>query len=442
MGAAMGYLHFFRTHARFLIFGLLLTLSSNCGQTFFIALFGSQLRAELGLSDGYFGFLYSAATLTSALILPSAGRWIDKIDLRLYSLAVYGGLILGCFTMSWVRSIPLLFVAVLLLRLFGQGLLGHTASTSMARYFEAGRGKAMSLASLGYPAGEAVFPLIAVAAVESFGWRMTWQVTGFVALVIVAPAIAWLLRGHEVRHRQLEERLEVEHEAVDGGRAQEDPRRSDLRRVWTRADVLRDPCFHWILPVVLAPPFIGTGVFFHQTRICEAKGWPHLWFAASFAVYASGSVLADLYGGALVARFRARRLVGGYLIPQAIALVALASWDDPIVISVYMVGAGFTAGVGSPVIGALWAELYGVMHLGAIRSTVTSVMVFSTALAPGPIGWLIGNGVSIESLAWAGAGGCAVLSLLAVIVIRRYQSAAPENRGGVDALGTDSDRRR
>ena len=92
------------------------------------------------------------------------------------------------------------------------------------------------------------------------------------------------------------------------------------------------------------------------------------------------------------------------MIPQAIALVALASWDDPIVISVYMVGAGFTAGVGSPVIGALWAELYGVMHLGAIRSTVTSVMVFSTALAPGPIGWLIGNGVSIESLAWAGAG--------------------------------------
>ena len=46
-------------------------------------------------------------------------------------------------------------------------------------------------------------------------------------------------------------------------------------------------------------------------------------------------------------------------------------------------------GVISAVWTALWAELYGVRHLGAIKSLGTSLGVFGTALSPALFGWIL-----------------------------------------------------
>ena len=153
------YVTFFLANRRFLAFGLLLTFSSSFGQTFYIALFGEQIRADFSLGHGGFGTLYSLATLTSSVILVWAGRRIDDVDLRVYTALVCVGLIVACFLMAVIPgSVPLLFLTVALLRMSGQGLLGHTAATTMARYFDADRGKALSVSSLGYPAGKTASP--------------------------------------------------------------------------------------------------------------------------------------------------------------------------------------------------------------------------------------------------------------------------------------------
>lgn len=282
----------------------------------------------------------------------------------------------------------------------------------------------MSLSSLGYPLGESLLPFVAVHAMSGLGWRATWQVIGVVALFVLGPTMVWLLRGHGERHRELEARLaadrvsdrEEDERAADGG-ASRAANRADVE--WSRNRVLRDPRFYCLLPAVLAPPFIGTGVFFHQIRICEAKDWEIAVFAGAFSVYAAGSVVASLIGGSLVDRLSGRRLFGVYLVPHAIALCALASTDHSASMFLYMAGAGVTAGVASPVVGALWAEMYGVSHLGAIRSAVTGLMVFATACAPGPLGWLLERGVTIASLAWTGALACVIASFLGAFAVRR-----------------------
>jgi len=59
-----------------------------------------------------------------------------------------------------VHHVLLLPVALLGIRFAGQGLMSHISQTVMGRYFEDDRGKALSLAALGYPVGEMIFPII------------------------------------------------------------------------------------------------------------------------------------------------------------------------------------------------------------------------------------------------------------------------------------------
>ena len=65
---------FLRRNARWLAAGFLLSFASSLGQTFYIALFASDLMVEIGLSHGEFGGLYTAATLASAFVM----IWLGK----------------------------------------------------------------------------------------------------------------------------------------------------------------------------------------------------------------------------------------------------------------------------------------------------------------------------------------------------------------------------
>ena len=86
------YLRFTLENRRFLAFGFLMAFSSSFGQTFFVGLFGPDLRAEFGLSHGDWSLVYMAGTLASALVLPWSGRLIDRVDLGVFTAAVCIGL--------------------------------------------------------------------------------------------------------------------------------------------------------------------------------------------------------------------------------------------------------------------------------------------------------------------------------------------------------------
>ncbi len=389
----MNYLRFLAAHPRFLGFGFALAFFSSFGQTFFISLFGEEIRGTFDLSHGDFGLGYSIATLASGLTIIWLGRKLDTVDLRLFSAALCAGLVVACFGMAFAPVVAALVVAIFLLRLTGQGLLSHTAMTSMARYFDKGRGTAISVAGLGFPAGEAVLPILAVVVMEHIGWRETWMAIAAGLFVIVIPLVLWLLRGHGKRHRTHLERLENETATGSG-----EP--GSLGRQWTRAEVLRDPRFHLLLPGVMAPGFIVTGLFFHQVHLVDTKGWSLTWFAACFAAFAGAQLPSGLLAGPLVDRLGATRLLPGFLLPLAAGLAVLAMSRHMIVAPAFMVLGGITLGLGGPIVGSMWAEVYGVRHLGAIRAMVTAILVFGTAGSPVTMGWLIDAGVSMETIAW------------------------------------------
>ncbi len=372
---------------RWLAAGFLLIFASSFGQTFFIALFGGELRAAFDLSHGEFGGLYTMATLASAITLLWLGRLADQGRLRPLALMVLVGLAAASLAMANVNSWFMLVAVLFGLRLFGQGLLTHLAMTAMARWFDSHRGRALSIASLGFPAGEAVLPALAVLSIGLIGWRQTWVLAALTLLLVAAPLLFWLLRREP---SVIEER----------GPASGATTSATARQHWTQGEILRDPRFYALMPGVLAPSFIGTSIFFHQVHLTAIKGWSLGWFAACYPIYALATVCAALVVGWAVDRWCAVRLLPFYLLPMTFGLIALGASDAPAVAVVFMVLAGITSAAAATLLGALWAELYGTRHLGAIRGVVVAGMVLSSALGPGVVGALIDAGIGLDGQFW------------------------------------------
>ncbi len=411
----MSYLRFLHENRRFLSFGLLVALFSSFGQTYFIGVFSAEIRAAFALSHGDFGLVYSVGSLVAGLGLIWLGRYVDRIDLRIW-IALLSVMAVGaCLTMGFASDAVILGVAIFLLRLACQSLLTHTYMTSMSRYFDSGRGKAISIAMLGHPLGEALFPLVSVGLMAALGWRGAWLVYAVIGALAFFPALLWLLRGHDARHRKYLARI---------SKPAEESR--EARRHWTQDEVLRDARFYIVQFGMMAPPFMFTGLLIHQAHLAEAKGWSLTWLATCFTAFAVMSIASSLATGPLIDRIGATRIAPHALIPVTVAMLVLAFTNHPVAAMVFMAALGLCMGVVFTAFTAIWAELYGVRHLGAIRSVVMAVMVLVSAIAPAVLGWLFDVGVTVEALAiaftvWATGGWFTML-----LVLRQWKSNPAE----------------
>ncbi|MCB1478365.1 MAG: MFS transporter [Rhodobiaceae bacterium] len=395
---------FFLDNARWLSAGFLLTFMSGFGQTFFISLFSGEIRGELDLSHGEFGTVYGAATLASAISIIWVGRLADIRNPAIAGVVVSGGLAAAALVMSIAAGPVTLFLAIYGLRLFGQGMMTHTSQTLIGRWFVATRGRALAISGFGFPASESAYPLIVVALLAFLGWREIWMVVAGVLMLVSAPGLWWLLRENRT----------PQHARTNGG-----AHAAAEQRQWTRKQVLRDPIFYLLMPAFLAPSFIGTGIFFHQVHMTETKGWELVQFAGYFPLFAATQVVTALVAGFLVDRWSARHILPLVLVPQGIAAALLASTANPLVVPFVMMGLGLTSGLMSTVSGALWPEIYGVLHLGAIRAMAISAMVLSTAAAPFVLGVLIDAGVAFDLQLYGMACYMAAATVLLIAMSRR-----------------------
>ena len=381
----MPYLRFFIANKRFVAFGFLAAFASSFGQTYFLGAFSGSIESDFSLSHTGWAFVYLVGTLASALALPITGGLIDRVTLPRYTVSASLLLALGATVMATSTGVVTLAIAIFLLRQGGQGLLSHISMTSMARYFEAGRGRAIALATLGYAAGEATLPRLSLEMRGVLGWRLSFIVVAIVLVGLVLPGLLWLLRGHSERHEQYED---VQKANASKG--------SSHRASWSRREVLRDIRFYLLLPGILAPAMIITALFFTHNSLAEAKGWSESWIMGNYGVYALASTVIGLSCGTLIDKLGGTRLVPLMLVPTVASLVVAGLLQDPWTVWLYFGFLGFGAGISHTAVSAMWAELYGVGSLGEIKSLVSALAVLSSALGPVIIGGLMDLGIPIE----------------------------------------------
>ncbi|TGG95097.1 MFS transporter [Natronospirillum operosum] len=381
------YMDFMRQNAALLAFGFLAFFWGNFGQSFFIAWFGTPIQQDLGLSASAYSLAYSVATLGSAASIIVVGALIDRVRLSYYVATVGIGLGLAMLVLANAVNFWTLLTGFFLLRLCGQGLMPHTGISTMARYFEHGRGKAMSIAASGTPVGEMLMPLAVVGILAWVGWRGSWLLFAALVPLVLLPVMWLLLR-----------RIGRSHSLDPAQAAKETEGETGAELAYRRRDVLRDARFWLVLPVLLSGGFLVTAVFIHQGFLLQTKGWSPEWFALCFAVYGAMHWLGSLGMGVLVDRFSARQMMRVCMFPTLLGLLLLIPAQHPLMAMVFMFLAGTSMGATAPVMGALWAEVYGVRHIGAIRSLVTACGVLATSASPLMVGLAIDADVSLTSM--------------------------------------------
>ena len=367
-----------------IIFGFIFTFFSSFGQSFFLGLFNSSIRETLSITHGQFGSIYASATLLSGFLLIWIGKKIDDINIFKFALCVTLLLAFSCFFFSKISSITLLFIAVFLMRFSGQGLMSHTATTTISRFFTKSRGKALSIGWFGLSTSEFILPVLIVYLLTITSWQNIWVSISILVLFLL-PLVSFLL----VRNLNFESREEV---------SDKDFEQKEIKN-WTRIEVLKDYRFYIICLNMLAMSWIVTGVFVYQSYITESKGWDEFIIAQSFMIYSILSVITLLGAGFLIDKFTSRKLLIFMNLPLLMSTLVLFYFDISISAFIFLGLIGVSNGLANVLGSSTWAEIYGVKYIGSIKALTTSLMVFSTAFGTALFGILIDSGFSIEQIA-------------------------------------------
>ena len=393
-----------RSNFKIIIFGFFFTFFSCIGQSFFIGLFNSNIRQELNITHGEFGTIYGIATLCSSLTLILLGKKIEDLKLVNFSILVVFLLFFASLFFSFVNGIIFLLLGIFFLRLSGQGLMAHTASTAVSRYFERRRGKALSYIWFGMSVGEFLLPIIFVYLLSIIYWRDLWFQISIVILIFL-PIFSYItVKDISILSRE-----------KDNQNYKKDIL---LIKSWTRKEVLFDLKFYTILPAILAPSFIITGIVINQSFIIESKGWGEYSIAQAFMSYSVFTVLTLFLSGILVDKFTSRKLVLFLNLPLLLSLIVLFSMKDSYSAFIFMGLLGVTNGFTNVLLSSLWAEIYGVNHLGSIKALTGSLMVFSTALATSLFGYLIDLSYSIENISLI----CLIYVTISIVIVVIFQN--------------------
>ncbi len=400
----MGYLRFLRANWLFLLAGFLLTFTSSYGQTYFISLFAGEIKGDFGLTDGQWGGIYTVGTTLSALTMIWAGVLTDRFRVRALARGVMLALAAACVAMALNTSALLLIAVIFALRLTGQGMMSQLGSVAMVRWFEASRGKALSLSSMGFAAGQAVLPVVFVALFALVAWRHLWLLAALLVLLTI-PLITLLLRQERTPQSMAEEA----HIAGMAGRH------------WTRAEMLRSGVFFLMIPMIVGPAAWGTALFFQQVHLTEVKGWELVAFVALMPIYTVSSVFMTFFSGWAIDRFGVSRIVPFQMLPFALSFAVLAFADTIFMAGVGLVIFGLGQGMQATGTSTFWAEYYGTRHIGAIKSVAAALMVFGSAIGPGVTGLLIDFGITFPEQMLPIALYYLVAAALATLGILRYR---------------------
>jgi MFS family permease len=330
------------------------------------------------------------------------GKKIDDVNIFKFAFFVTILLSFACFFFSRVSSVFLFFIAIFLIRFSGQGMMSHTASTTISRYFTKTRGRALSISWFGLSFAEFILPVLMVYLLTFIKWQNLWLIFS-IAVLIVLPIASFLL----IKSLNLESREDIDNKIKE----------AEIKQ-WKRIEVIKDYRFYIISLNMLAVPWIFTGFAVFQSFIQTSKGWGPYIIAQSFMSYSIFSVFTLFLSGFLIDKFTSRKLLIYMNIPLLFSVIILFFFDTPMTSFIFLGLVGISNGFANILGSSTWAEIYGVKYLGSIKALTTALMVFATAFGTALFGLLIDIGFTVDDIAVV-SGSYIFLSLLLLFLIRK-----------------------
>ena len=393
----------FSVNKKIIIFGFIFTFFSSFGQSFFLGLFNAPIRNELGITHGQFGSIYAFATIFSSISLIWLGKKIDDFRILNYSFFVIFLLFLSTLFFSFINNIYLLAIGIFLMRLSGQGLMSHASTTTISRFFEKSRGRALSTIWFGLSTAEFILPVLITYFFIFYSWRSVWQGIAIISILLLPLVILNTIKSVNLDSREKDKIANLNKFKI---------------KSWKRREVLTDFKFYIVSLNMLAMPWMATGIFVYQSFITDSKMWSLYTIPKAFMVYSITSILTLFFSGFLVDKFTSRKLIPFMNIPLLLSMFVLFYGQQEIYAYIFLGLVGISNGFGNILGSSTWAEIYGVRYIGSIKALTTAFMVLSTALGTAVFGFLIDKGLTIENIAFI-CGSYIIASITLLILFRK-----------------------
>jgi MFS transporter, OFA family, oxalate/formate antiporter len=373
-----------------LVWGTIGVIMSVPGQTIGVSVFTDSLIDNLKISRDELSMSYMFGTIGSSFLLPWAGKQYDKYGVRIVAMVASIGLGLVLLFLSQVDRIIfqlfffqnsllivfVMFMAFLLLRFFGQGVLTMVSRNMMAQWFDKRRGFATGFSNVFISLAFSGAPVFLFFLVESNSWRGAWI---FLAsgLIIVFPIVVLFF----FRNKPEESGL------LPDGNYQSSERQKKLLfpvfKEFTLSEVRRNYSF-WIYSFMLAMQALYITAFtFHVISIFEEAGLTRNDAITIFQPAALVAVATTLAFSSLSDYLQLKYL---YMIMGLGACIGVFGviflGQMPIAWYLIVLGNGMMGGMYSVLASVTWPRYFGRKHLGAISGQSIMVIVFASALGP------------------------------------------------------------
>jgi MFS family permease len=335
---------------------------------FTFGVFLKPLTAAFGWSRTEVSFAFTLTALTVAVSSPVLGRLLDRYPARRIILPCVVVYAFGFASLSLLTAhIAHLLIVFVLLGLVGNGTtqLGYARVVSM--WFDRSRGRALAAVMAGSGAGSMVFPPLAQALINAYGWRIAYALLGALILVLGVPLTAAFLY----------EPADPVSRSASG--SQDVPSTAPK-------PILGFPFFA-LLTGLLLFSLATNGLNTHWSALMTDRGIPAELAATVLSVAGFATLFSKLTTGYLLDRFFAGR-VAAYLFAACAAgfLVILASngtWGTkiwPEMLGALLVGAGM--GAESDAVPFLLTRYYGLRRFSELYAYTWSVYAVAGALGP------------------------------------------------------------
>lgn len=352
---------------------------SGPGQTFSNAIFIDYYIEEFGWSRSTVSGIYSAATLLAGFLIFMVGRLFDSQGARKMAALISSLLGLACLFNGLIANTIMLFIGFFFIRLLGQGSMSLTPKSLVPQWFIAKRGRALSLAALGAMVGSAVFPLLNVWLIETFGWRMAWLLLGASVLVIFTP-LALLL----IRNRPEDIGLRPDGEVVRTGETAGKSLSADIS--WTVKEAQKTRAFWLLLFCVATPALVNTGITFHLVSIFSQQSLAPEAAATVLSLMAVVGFPVTFLAGYLLDKIEVRWMLVALFAGEIIFILLLQQATVLSLAILFGVVWGIVSGIERVTLSIVWPNYYGRRYIGSINGIAMAVMVIGSALGPLPFG--------------------------------------------------------
>jgi MFS family permease len=382
-------------------------------------LFVKPMEHDIGIRQSTFGWAQSARLLTFAASGWVIGRLLDKGGVQL--LLAAAGATLGVSIAGLALANNGWQVVALFALSGATGLQGGGNSlftqVPLARWFVRNRGKALSMAFIGTPAGIFVFPTLTQLLIDEFGWRSAWAIIGsFGGIVVVIVALLIM--------RDRPSDMGLAPDGID----EAPPEPGTLRPAyaaeysWTKEQAVRSSTF-WRLAAVdgLRMTAWGTLGFFRVAFFIDQGIDKHV-VALALSSVALSALPASLLSGYIVDRFQPRYVSFAATAVMCMSFVFTMLADS----APFVFAALFCDGVGVATFlvsqGVIWPHYFGAANIGRIRGTALLFGLGLSAIA-GPATGIVHDQTGSYTEAWTVA--TVLLAIVALIILFTPRPAPP-----------------